>query len=101
MSSYRPVDPLTGKPIGMGSYAPNAGLQKRLAEQTQRKTAEGTFKTGPDGRMEFVPKFVEEAANHAVTATPQTALTHNQQVLAHMQSVKTEPLETSRARACS
>jgi hypothetical protein len=83
MSYYRPVDPMTGKPIGMGSYAPSAGLQKRLSEQVQRKTSEGTFRTGPDGRMEFVPKFVEDAAAHVPT--------HNQQVLAHMQSVKTEP----------
>lgn len=51
-------------------------LQKRLNEQAQRSTPEGTFKTGADGRMEFVPKM---------------APTHNQQVLQRMRATKTEP----------
>jgi hypothetical protein len=67
---YRALDPLMGTPLQPRPTATSGSLRQRLAEQQQRKTAEGTFKTGPDGRMEFVPKFVEEAASHAVTATP-------------------------------
>jgi hypothetical protein len=70
--TYRAVDPLTGKSIGLGNYKPRPELEKRLAEQVQRKTSEGTFKTGADGRTTFVPKFIEEAAAHAVTAAPLT-----------------------------
>lgn len=56
MSSYRPVDPLTGKPMGMGTYTPSAGLQQRLREQRQsRTTPDGMFQHGQHG-LEFIPK---------------------------------------------
>ena len=81
MSSYRPVDPLTGKPFGMGSYAPKDNLRERLAEQQERRTPEGTFKQGQHG-LEFVPKsrLVDEQAAQGVRE-------HNARVLARIRCI--------------
>lgn len=56
--SYRPVDPLTGKTMGVGAYTPSPNLQQRIKEQRERTTDAGRFRTRPDGGLEFVPKGV-------------------------------------------
>jgi hypothetical protein len=69
------LGPVTGnRDSGAHKRQPKPGLQQRLNEQVQRRTPEGTFKTGPDGRMEFVPK-----------------LTENQQTLQRMRAIKSTP----------
>lgn len=71
------LGPVTGnRYAGANKAQPKSNLQERLTEQVQRRTSQGTFKTGADGRMEFIPKM-----------TP----THNQQVLQNMCGIKSEP----------
>lgn len=87
-NAYRPVDPLSGSRMGLGTFKPSAGLQKRLAEPTQpRKTAEGTFSTLPDGRQQFTPKLIEDTIKSDRRAAAQQVRAHNAKVLERMRSL--------------